>query len=175
MNVFAGKQDWKKELVSALSALCRDTPLAGIVEGESYVGLHLAVFVEPYLTFLLDGKKTVESRFSINKNAPFEQVKTGDIVLLKRSSGPICGACRVANVWYYRLDPTTWREIERYSRALCMDNSDFWQRKKGASFATLMQVEDVCKVKEFDIDKSDPRSWVVVRKGLQEAQGTLPL
>ena len=29
--------------------------------------LHLGIFSEPYLTFILNGEKTIESRFSKNK------------------------------------------------------------------------------------------------------------
>ena len=35
--------------------------------------LHLGIFTEPYLTYMLDGKKTIESRFSKNKIAPYNQ------------------------------------------------------------------------------------------------------
>jgi len=164
---------WKHALIDRLAVLCRDTPLSRALEGNNTVGIHLAVFVEPYLTFLLQGKKTIESRFSVNKHAPFEQIQQGDIIVLKKSSGPVCGVCRVAHVWFYRLDPNTWSEIERYTEKLCMDDSAFWEKKKAASFATLIQVEDVHRIEEFDIDKLDPRSWVIVRKTQPEGQGSL--
>lgn len=165
--------NWKHALIDRLSLLCRNTPLAHALENESAVGVHLGVFVEPYLTFLLQGKKTIESRFSINKHAPFEQVQDGDLLVLKKSSGPVCGICRVAHVWFYRLDPSTWSEIQRYADKICMDDSAFWEKKKAASFATLMQVENVQRLEEFEIDKYDPRGWVVVRKTPPEGQGTL--
>jgi hypothetical protein len=165
--------NWKRTLIDRLSAVCRDTPLAQALGNETAVGVHLAVFVEPYLTFLLQGKKTIESRFSVNKHAPFEQVQNGDILVLKKSSGPVCGVCRVAHVWFYRLDPSSWTEIERYAEGLCMDGSAFWEKKKAASFATLMQVEEVQRIEEFAIDKDDPRSWVVIRRTPIEGQGTL--
>jgi ASC-1-like (ASCH) protein len=49
------------------------------------------VFIEPYLQFILDGQKTVESRFSANRSAPYQQVGKGDVVLLKRTGGPVMG------------------------------------------------------------------------------------
>jgi hypothetical protein len=165
--------NWKRNLIAHLSEVGRHTSLAQALQSGSRVGLHLAVFVEPYLSFLLQGKKTIESRFSVNKHAPFGQVQSGDVLVLKRSSGPVCGVCRVADVWFYHLDPRTWIEIEQYAEGLCMDGSAFWEKKKAASFATLMRVEQVQPVKEFDIDKDDPRSWVVVRRTPAEGQGTL--
>jgi len=166
-------RNWKIALLDRLKDECADTPFADAF-GERYaVGIHLAVFLEPYLTFLFCGQKTVESRFSINRHPPYEQVEAGDILVLKKSSGPVCGICRIKNAWFYRLDPNTWREIESFASALCMDNSEFWQKKRGASFATLMQVDSVHRITEFDIDKLDPRSWVVLRRTPPEGQGTL--
>jgi hypothetical protein len=168
------KVDWKRPLLGRLSKLCRNTPFAYAFDrGEVPVAVHLGVFVEPYLTFLLQGKKTVESRFSIKKHPPFEQVRAGDVLILKKASGPVCGLCKIAHVWFYRLDANTWPEVERFSEALCMDGSAFWKRKRAASFATLMQVENVQMLKEFDIAKEDPRSWVVVRRTPPVGQGAL--
>jgi hypothetical protein len=168
-------RNWKLALLDRLRTACLDTPFADLLSRHDAVGVHLAVFVEPYLSFLLHGQKTVESRFSINKHAPYRQVGNGDILVLKKSSGPVCGLCRITNVWFYRLDASSWLEIERYAKALCMDGSVFWQKKRGASFATLMQVEAVRRLEEFDIDKDDPRSWVVVRPTPAIGQGTLLL
>lgn len=36
--------------------------------------IHLGIFSEPYLTYMLEGKKTVESRLSKNKIAPYNQI-----------------------------------------------------------------------------------------------------
>lgn len=46
--------------------------------------LHLGVFTEPCLTYMLEGKKTIESRFSKHKIAPFYQIKKEDIVFIKK-------------------------------------------------------------------------------------------
>lgn len=171
--IAVSRKNWKGLLIDRLADLCRDTPFSSAFGTEKAVGVHLAVFVEPYLTFLLQGKKTIESRFSVNKHAPFEQVGTGDILVLKKASGPVCGVCSIAHVWFYRLDPRTWSQIERHADALCMDGSPFWEKKKAASFATLMEIRQVQRVQEFAIDKDDPRSWVVIRRTSPEEQGRL--
>ena len=46
--------------------------------------VHLAILLEPYLQYILDGTKTVESRFSKNRIAPYNMVEPGDVVLLKK-------------------------------------------------------------------------------------------
>jgi hypothetical protein len=121
----------------------------------------------------LDGKKTIESRFSVNRHAPFEQVQKGDVIILKRSSGPIVGMCKVADAWFYHLDPDSWSEIERYASALCMDDSSFWKEKRGASYASLMRIESTVKLPHFEIEKLDPRGWVVLYSNLSGVQGCL--
>ena len=53
--------------------------LKSVSQAELDVGLHVAVFVEPYLTFVLDGRKTVESRFGVYRNPPYQSIREGDI------------------------------------------------------------------------------------------------
>ena len=58
--------------------------------------LHLDILVEPYIQFILEGKKTVESRFLTRRFAPYNRIGKGDVVLLKKSSGPIASAGSIA-------------------------------------------------------------------------------
>jgi len=44
-----------------------------------------------------------------------------------------------------------------------MDKSPFWKKKRNASFATLMRIENVVAISDVSIDKVDPRSWVVLK------------
>src|SRR5947208_15176323 len=67
-------------------------------------GIHLAVFVEPFLGYVLDGSKTVESRFSVNRCAPFGKVRQGDVALLKRPGAPVVGIACVRTVGSALLD-----------------------------------------------------------------------
>jgi ASC-1-like (ASCH) protein len=157
---------WIRAIRDQLSTLRVDGPtgrqLGKILAAESPNGLHLAVFIEPYLSFIFEGKKTIESRFNMVKQAPFEQVSPGDVLVLKRSAGPVCGICLISNVWFYHVNPNTWREIEGFAAALCMDKSPFWEKRKASSFATLMQIENAITIPDIFIDKVDPRSWVVL-------------
>jgi len=127
------------------------------------VGLHLAVVLEPYLRFILDGSKQVESRFSRNGCAPFERVAAGDVVLLKRSSGPVIGFCRVSDVWNYRLTQGSLDAIkDRFGAAIC-PQPGFWEQRRDAGFATLMRIDAVQQLPEMAIPKRDRRGWVVLR------------
>jgi DNA-directed RNA polymerase alpha subunit len=41
---------------------------------------HLAVFIEPFLQYILDGSKTVESRFSSRRSAPYQRVNPDHVI-----------------------------------------------------------------------------------------------
>jgi hypothetical protein len=127
------------------------------------VGIHLAVVLEPYLQFILNGSKSIESRFSRNGCAPFRRVVAGDVVLLKRSSGPVVGLCTVSDVWDYRLTGRTLREIkDRFGPAICPQDG-FWEDRQDAAFATLMRLDSARLMPDLTVPKRDRRGWVVLR------------
>jgi len=137
-------------------------------------GVHLAIFVEPYLEHVLAGRKTVESRFSIRPQAPYRAVSPGDVLLLKHSGGPVVGLCRVTDAWFYRLDPATWSSIRRdFTEELCAQDPAFWEARARAEYATLLRVGDVRRIPALTCDKRDRRGWVVLRQ--RNVQATLGL
>jgi hypothetical protein len=110
--------EWTSSLVDEISICLEPHPYWGPrfsnpPNNAVPTAIHLAVFVEPFLQFVLDGTKTVESRFSTNRCAPYQSVRRGDVLLLKRSSGPIVAVAEVAQVWFYELDPSSWTMINR--------------------------------------------------------------
>lgn len=148
--VLADDVHWKRRLTEAVATV-------------SSTRIHLAIFVEPFLSYIFDGSKTVESRFSITRRAPYEEVFRGDIIVLKRAGGAVCGICAVKNVWSYSLDPETWKEIrDQFAGALCANGDEFWDQRRAAKFATLMLVSDVRSLKPISISKQDRRGWVVL-------------
>jgi ASC-1-like (ASCH) protein len=123
--------------------------------------IHLAVLVEPYLEYLFAGKKTIESRFSIHRIAPFEEVLEGDVVLLKRSGGPVVGVALVGQTEFFHLAPNTWARVKSYSRQICAD-VEFWHSRRDKRYATLLHIADIIPLEPFEVEKSDRRAWVVL-------------
>ena len=131
--------------------------------GPYHHKLHVAIFNEPYLTYILEGKKTVESRFSLVRCAPYERVLAGDFILLKKAGGPVSGFCRVEAAWFYRIDRQTLGEIrENFAERICPADAGFWSEREGAMFGTLISLKDVRRVREFWIGKRDRRGWVTI-------------
>ena len=135
-----------------------------VSQESSPFATHLGVFVEPYLGFILEGKKPVDSRFSTSQRAPYKSISKGDIVLLKESGGPIVGICMVSHVWFYEIDPDSWRTIRSdFSGLLCITESSFWEAREHASFATLMRLKHVRSISPIRCNKKDRRGWVVIQ------------
>ncbi len=88
-----GDEFWEPRIKSLLEdSQCRFT-------------LHLAILVNPWLQRLLDGRKTVESRFSVFRQPPFGCVEADDVILLKKSGGRVVGVCQAAETRSYVLNP----------------------------------------------------------------------
>jgi len=131
------------------------------------VGIHLGVFIEPYISYILGGRKTVESRFGIRRQPPYGHVASDDILFLKYSGGPVVGICKISDVWFYQLNRKSWSTLRKeFADALCAQDSEFWQQRKHASFATLMQIKSVVKIPPVDFPKKDRRGWVILRRPL---------
>lgn len=124
--------------------------------------LHVAVMIEPYLRACLEGKKTIESRFSRRRIPPYRQIVSGDVILLKRPGGPIVGVCAVSDAWFYELDPIAWNTIKtEYLPQIYADN-EFLAVHENATYATLIRIQNARSIKPIDFAKRDMRGWVVL-------------
>lgn len=122
--------------------------------------IHLGIFSEPYLTYMLEGKKTIESRFSKNKIIPYNQITKNDIVIIKKSSGNILGLFTIKDVLFFDLNITSIDKIKlKYSKQLCV-NETFWMSKKNSNYATLIIIDTLIKLKPFHINKKGMQSWI---------------
>jgi ASC-1-like (ASCH) protein len=127
--------------------------------------LHLAIFVNPYLQLLLDGQKTVESRFSTNRRAPYYQVQDGDVVLLKHSGKPITGIGLVVDTKFYQITPAVLREIrEQFADELAISDPSFWSNRERASFATLLRLSHIRALDPIPYLKRDQRAWIILKQ-----------
>lgn len=130
---------------------------------SSRVGVHLGIFAEPFLTMVLTGVKTTESRFSRNRCAPFGEVFDGDVILLKEVSGPICGLALAMRTEYYDLGAEPLSRIrDRYGAAICADEA-FWEERRDATYATLIELGEPTSIVPLSCDKRDRRGWVALR------------
>ncbi|HEY1685038.1 MAG TPA: ASCH domain-containing protein [Tepidisphaeraceae bacterium] len=155
--------EWEQSLLRNLRAAMQQNPSAQKAIGTGR--LHLAVMIEPYLLLLLNGQKTVESRFCRRKWIPYGMVQQGDTLVLKRSSGPVVGICKVAEVFYYDLSVTPLADIRKqFGTAIAVADEAFWKYQKQAEFVSLFRVSHVVRLPDIPCfkGKGDRRAWVVL-------------
>lgn len=132
-------------------------------------GVHVAIFSEPYLTFLLNGSKKIESRFSINKISPYGKIFAGDIILVKKGGGPVVAIFIAGAIKFFSgLNINKLKVIEnQYSEKICSEADPlFWKNRENSKFATLIEVSLVKEVNPFIINKSDRTAWSIVQNKL---------
>lgn len=163
---------WKGKLIDyVFEELKKDIEWEKISERiltDSTIGIHLAVFNEPFMALIFKGEKRIESRFSINQISPFMKVSKGDIVILKSSGGPVAGVFLVGEVFFFSsLNKTKLKEIERnYGRQICAHyDPKFWTVREVTKFATLMRIEKLKALTPVKIEKKDRMAWCVLRQG----------
>ncbi|MBI3684901.1 ASCH domain-containing protein [Candidatus Azambacteria bacterium] len=129
---------------------------------------HLAIFNPPFLDLILEGRKTIEGRFSKVRCAPFGVIEEGDVVLMKESGGLVRGSFVVAKLESFgNLSQEKLKELEAsYSESLCADvDPQYWQRRHASKYATLMHVAQPTRFERpFPFPKKDRRGWVVLDK-----------
>lgn len=134
-----------------------------VVSDRCDVGIHVAIFSEPFLSSVLDGSKTVESRISRVRCAPFGEVTRGDVILIKEVAGPICGIALASEVWFFDLSLEPLDRIRsRFGKYICGDD-EFWASRADAGFATLIELAEITTISPLQFEKRDRRGWVSLR------------
>lgn len=133
---------------------------------QSRFGVHLAVMSEPFLSFVLAGTKTVESRFSNKRIPPYQCALSNDIILLKEVGGPVVATCLISQTWYFD-HPTRDQMVElkeHFGKLLRDDVPGFWDRRIDSSYISLLEVEHVSLLSQpISCPKKDRRGWVTIR------------
>ena len=124
--------------------------------------IHLAIVNEPFLNYIKNGKKTIESRFTRNKIAPYHQINEGDLVCMKAAGRPVDSCFTVKQVLFFENNPTVFWDIrEKYAKEICALDEEFWLVREDKQFISLIFVENVLILKKpFEIPKKDMRGWV---------------
>lgn len=124
--------------------------------------IHLGIFTDPCLTYMLNGQKTIESRFSKNRIAPYEKITKDDIVLVKKSGGNIVAYFTIKEVLFFDLQDYAIENIKaKYNKELCVEDT-FWENKKDSHYATLIKIDKLVKLKPFPINKKGMQTWIIL-------------
>lgn len=144
--------------------------LAPLLVNINYKGhrIHIAILRSPYLDYILDGLKTIESRFTKNRSAPFGQIRRGDIIFFKESGGPIVGWAIAGEILPFSdLTPKKIKEIVAKYKDALMIQEQFLKEKLDSRYASLIFLSKVQRITPFYIEKHDQLSWVILNDGSQ--------
>jgi len=124
---------------------------------------HLAILKKSYLDAILNGSKPIESRFTKTKRPFFGQVRPGDKIFLKQSSGPVCATATVAEVKQFEnLTPAQMVQLKNKYNKHILGSDRYWQSKRNSRYGVLVWLRDVQPIRPVRINKTDWRAWVVL-------------
>ena len=111
---------------------------------------HLALFTPGYIDLILQGYKSIESRFSKIRCAPYNKVEKGDVVYMKEIGGAIEGIFSVGGVeTYTNLKPFDIIHIDNEHRYNIFYDHEFYHhldRWNECKYATLMRIGKYIKL-----------------------------
>ncbi len=124
---------------------------------------HLVILKKPYLDTIVDGKKTIESRFMMTKKEPFGQIMPGDKLFLKESSGPVLATAAAEKVESFEnLSVEKMSKIKEKYNDRILGPDEYWQSKADCRYGVLIWLADVRQIEPVRIEKKDWRAWVVL-------------
>lgn len=123
---------------------------------------HIAILKQPFFDMVLNGEKTIESRWSMNRIAPYGKVSKGDLIFLKESGKQVTATARVADVKYFRLDPGEADEIRaKWGKEIGTDKFENWESIREKRFCTLIWLSDVTKIRPIIVPRSHGAGWII--------------
>ncbi len=130
---------------------------------------HVAIMKKSWglLPKILSGEKTIESRWYMNRIAPWDQIDAGDTVYFKDAGEPVTLKASVPKVLQFQaLNKNKAKEIlEKYGSAIGMELSKEnieWCAKR--NYCILVFLENPQEIKPFNIDKTsygNACAWLV--------------
>ena len=137
---------------------------------------HLAILAPGWTDLILDGSKTIESRFTKVRCAPFGKVHEDDVVYLKESGGLVKGMFTVAKVeTFENLTDAQICDLfyKEYREQIFSDLSASMQRPPEkwltAKHATLIHIADPIKFENpFPYKQKGRSAWLVLDTPLHD-------
>lgn len=124
---------------------------------------HIAICVQPFFDLIVSGEKTIESRWSNRKIAPYNKVKKGDIIYLKESGKDVFYMTTVKDYREFELTEEIADQIKReYSNEIKIDLFKNWEECRHKKYLTLIwlnKIEPICQLK---VKKSNGAGWLIL-------------
>lgn len=124
---------------------------------------HIAIMRQPLFDMVLNKQKTIESRWSQNKIAPYGKIKVGDEILFKETGKDVIATTIVKDVKFYELTPEIADNIKlKYGKEICTDKFDNWETYRNKKYCTLIWLDDIKTIEPLKVKKSNGAGWLIV-------------
>lgn len=129
---------------------------------------HLAILSKEgdFLNKILNKEKTLESRWSKSKRAPFDKIKERETIYFKESSKSVIAKAQASKIIFFSdlTEDKIYEIYAKYNKQLCIDEG-YKQRIKGSKYCTLIYLTDVKQIAPFNIHKEgfgSQTAWIAV-------------
>jgi ASC-1-like (ASCH) protein len=134
---------------------------------------HLAIMRKSWglLPKILNGEKTIESRWYRNKYSPWDKIKKGDTVYFKNSGGePVTVKAEVLDVLQFsNLTPKKVKEIlNEYGARDGLGKKEidnYYEKFKDKNYCLLIFIKNPEKIEPFEVDKKGfgaMSAWITI-------------
>lgn len=124
---------------------------------------HIAILKQPFFNMILSGEKTIESRWSMNKVAPYNKVNIGDEILLKETGKDVTAIAEVKDIRYYELTPQIIEDIRiKFGKEIGADKFEDWQSTLQKKYCTLIWLDNVKKINPIKVPRGNGAGWIVL-------------
>ena len=125
---------------------------------------HLAILSKKpnFLDLILNGKKTIESRWYQTKRTPWNKIKAGDTIFLKNSGEPVKAKAEVSKVLQFELkDRPAESIIKEYGKRICLNST----KGLNKNYCILIFLKNPKSIKPFKINKEgfgNMSAWITI-------------
>lgn len=142
---------------------------------------HVAIMKKSWglIPKILNGEKTIESRWYQTRRAPWDKIKTGNIVFFKNSGEPVTIQANVSKILQFEIRTLSDARniVKKYGREICLVNKNPKTWNRLPKYCVLIWLANPQSVKKpFNIDKRGfgiSTAWLVVNDiyKIKKAQG----
>lgn len=108
------------------------------------MAIHVAILKPAYIRAILDGRKTIESRLTIQDRPPYGVIHPGERLFIKASGGPFMATAIAGKVTQFSgLTPRRVEALQRRYRKRVGGDHAYWRSKRQSRFAVFIELRGV--------------------------------
>ena len=117
--------------------------------------IHVAILKPVYIRAILVGRKTIESRLTVQNRPPYGVVRPGERLFIKASGGPFMATAIAGKVTQFNdLTPRRVEALRRRFQKRVGGDDAYWRSKRDSRFAVFIEL---CGVSELDVGPAYPK------------------